>query len=152
MKKAWLFLLLSSPAWAAAPKVVFDRTVHDFGTLVQGTTVQYSFSFRNEGDAALEISSVNTSCGCTAALASDRLVAPGKKGRVDVTFDSTGRPGETDKRIRVWTNDPASPLVVLAIKGRVLSSAAQDPAKLLPAKECADDAPCTGDPASPGAP
>jgi hypothetical protein len=147
VKKAWLILLVAAPGWAAAPKVVFQETVHDFGTVVQGATVRHSFPFRNAGNADLEITSVTTSCGCTAALASDRVLRPSKTGRVNVTFDSTGRPGVTDKKVRVWTNDPAEPLVVLTVQGQVLSGPGEDPALLAPAKGCVDSEPCADAPA-----
>ena len=47
------------------PMIVFDKTEHDFGTILQGEVVTYSFHFTNTGSSPLIISNVNTSCGCT---------------------------------------------------------------------------------------
>jgi mono/diheme cytochrome c family protein len=121
VKKALFFLLLAAPA-AAVPRIEFKETRHDFGVLTQGATVQHSFLFKNTGNEPLEIQSVNTSCGCTAALASQGKIPAHGEGRIDATYDSHGKLGDVDKQIRVWTNDPAMPMTVLTIAGVVSPS------------------------------
>ena len=37
------------------PVMQFDKTVHDFGTIDQGTNVEHRFSFTNTGEAPLVI-------------------------------------------------------------------------------------------------
>ena len=125
MRNLWfpVFLVLSAaPAFAGSPRAEFTETDYDFGLLVQGTTVQHSFAFRNAGRGPLEIQSVNTSCGCTAALASDKVVPPGAGSRVDVVYDSRGKLGDLSKDVRVWTSDPGHRMVLLRIRGKVVPS------------------------------
>jgi mono/diheme cytochrome c family protein len=123
MRRLWpLLLLLSAPAWAGKPRVEFAETEYDFGLLIQGTTVQHGFDLRNTGGAPLEIQAVNTSCGCTAAVATDKTLPPGKRSRIDVTYDSRAKFGDFEKDVRVWTSDPERPLTLLRIRGKVLPS------------------------------
>ena len=47
------------------PAFTFDKEEHDFGILIDGEKVTYSFRFTNSGDAPLIISNAKGSCGCT---------------------------------------------------------------------------------------
>ncbi len=109
----------SNRADGQSAKVVFDKKVHDFGPIKDGAVVEARFEFRNEGDAPLVIERVDTSCGCTAAVLSERNIAPGKKGVLKATFDSRGYQGPVTKYIFVTTNDPQAPRAELQIKADV---------------------------------
>ncbi|GIW73328.1 MAG: hypothetical protein KatS3mg102_2870 [Planctomycetota bacterium] len=74
---------------AGGPRAEFDTTVIDFGTVPHGTVVSRRFGVRNAGDAPLEIVSLKASCGCTAALESKRVLAPGERGEIEVRFDTS---------------------------------------------------------------
>jgi len=103
--------------WGGAkqPKIKFKELTHGFGKIKQGAVLTHDFVFSNEGDSTLIISKVLTSCGCTAALASDDHVAPGKEGKIEVKFDSQGYGGEISKVIYVDTNDPGQPRMMLEV-------------------------------------
>ena len=75
--------LVTNPKSASQPSekqpvITFDKTEHDFGTILQGEVVTYSFHFTNTGSSPLIISNVNTSCGCTIGDFSREPIAPGK--------------------------------------------------------------------------
>lgn len=99
--------LLAAPAWAqgAKPKAVFKETTHDFGKVKQGDVVSYEFVFKNEGSAPLVIEKVETTCGCTAALASEKTIGPGKEGRIKATFDTRGYSGRLARYVYLVSND-----------------------------------------------
>jgi mono/diheme cytochrome c family protein len=128
--KAWVLgaAVVTSPAaaLAAKPRIVFDHKVYDFGVLLQGATVQHAYTVKNDGKAPLEIQSVNTSCGCTAALPDPKVLPRGATGRILVTYDSRGKIGEVNKLVRVRSNDPESPVVNLSIRGFVAPSEHMD--------------------------
>ena len=100
-------VLLAAPAWAqgAKPKAVFKETTHDFGKVKQGDVVSYEFVFKNEGSAPLVIEKVETTCGCTAALASEKTIGPGKEGRIKATFDTRGYSGRLARYVYLVSND-----------------------------------------------
>ncbi len=101
------------------PVIVFDRTDYDFGKLIQGEVATYDFTFTNKGKSDLLISQVNTSCGCTVSKFPKEPIAPGEKGTIKVTFDSSGRLGIQHKTVTVVSNcQPNSK--VLKIKAVVI--------------------------------
>lgn len=98
--------------------ITFDKTEHDFGTLLQGEVVTYSFHFTNTGNVPLLISDVKTSCGCTIADFPRDPIAPGKDGFIKATYDSKGHNGFQSRAITVSSNTmPAQN--VLRMKGNV---------------------------------
>lgn len=102
-----LLLALASAAPAAAKdaRAKFRETAWDFGKIKQGEVVAHEFVFKNIGDAPLLIEQVETSCGCTAALLSDKKVEPGKEGKIKASFDSRGYSGTVVKYVFVVSND-----------------------------------------------
>jgi len=104
---------------AKGPKIVFAKDAYDFGKIKQGDEPAYEFVFKNEGDALLTIKNVETSCGCTAALVSEKKVEPGKSGKIKVTFSSRGYSGEVTKHIYVDSDDPLAPRLQLKISAAV---------------------------------
>ncbi len=87
----------------------FEEESHDFGKIVQGEVVKYSFKFKNIGDNDLIIASATGSCGCTVPNWPKQPIAPGKEGYVDVEFNSGGKAGKQDKTITMITNcDPST--------------------------------------------
>lgn len=119
-------MLVAVSAWAA-PTVGIPRPEHDFGTIFQGETVHHVFIFTNRGDVPLTVEKVSSSCGCTAALASAKVLAPGESGELKASFDSARFRGPIKKTIYLYTNDPAQPTAQLYIKGTVLEEVALEP-------------------------
>jgi len=101
------------------PVLQFDETVHDFGKMVQGEIVKYSFHFKNVGEAPLRINRVATSCGCTVGKYPHQPVKPGEESDIEVTFNSSHKMGYQNKSIMILSNtDPNR--VVLRIKAMVI--------------------------------
>jgi hypothetical protein len=101
------------------PKIVFKVDSRDFGRVKQGAELTHEFVFTNEGDDRLTIKNVETSCGCTAALVSTKIVEPGKTGKIKVVFNSLGYQGDVTKYIFVDSDDPNAPRVQLKISASV---------------------------------
>ena len=100
--------------------IKFDKEEHDFGTLLQGEVVSYSFHFTNTGNMPLIISEVGSSCGCTVGDYPREPIAPGKTGDIKVTYDSSGHHGFQSRILTVMSNTlPAK--TTLRIKGKVLT-------------------------------
>lgn len=86
------------------PVMQFDKTEYDFGKILQGEVVSYTFHFTNTGDAPLIISSVDKSCGCTASEYPRDPINPGKSGSIKITYDSKGHQGFQSKGLVVNAN------------------------------------------------
>ena len=77
------------------PKITFETDMHDFGQLMAGENISYSFKFTNTGNADLIISGCDASCGCTVA---------DKTGYITVSFKSQGMSGHQMKEVIVASN------------------------------------------------
>ena len=102
----------------AVPVFEFEKEVHDFGKIVQGEKVAYSFKFKNTGEGDLIITSAKGSCGCTVPEWPKAPVAPGEEGVIDVVFNSDGKSGQQNKKITIVANTVPN-TKVLAINGMV---------------------------------
>ena len=106
----------------AAPRIRFDRTTHDLGAIPSNETQSFSWGYRNDGNAPLEIIAMNPSCGCTASVADPKRTVAGATGTLRVTYDPAGQSGDVRKTLTVVTNDPLHPRTILTIRAKVLST------------------------------
>ncbi|MCB9281022.1 MAG: DUF1573 domain-containing protein [Lewinellaceae bacterium] len=70
------------------PVMQFEKRVIDLGKVKRGEKREFDFEFTNRGDTPLVIAIV-TACECTTTDYSKDAVAPGAKGKIHITFDST---------------------------------------------------------------
>ena len=124
MKKTILAMmavaLCALVAYAAAKaKINFEQTSYNFGTIQEAKgPVSHVFEFTNTGNANLVIIDVTAQCGCTRPEFPKQPIAPGKSGKIKVTYNPAGRPGAFDKTVTVKTYGSPSN-VRLKIKGAV---------------------------------
>jgi len=116
---AVVLLAAAGPAQSGKPRAVFKALSHDFGQLKQGDVVSHEFVFKNEGGAPLVVEKVETTCGCTAALVSEKKIAPGKDGRIKATFDTRGYSGRLSRYLYVVSNDAENPRRELSVSADI---------------------------------
>lgn len=85
-------------------KIKFSKTTYQFGKIKEGEKVNYAFQFKNTGDAPLVIKNVDVSCGCTFPSYPFIPIKPGKKGEIEVTFNSEHKVGRQKPTVTVITN------------------------------------------------
>ncbi|MCP4160773.1 MAG: DUF1573 domain-containing protein [Deltaproteobacteria bacterium] len=86
------------------PRIEFENDLHDFGRIIQGEIVSYSFKFKNTGKSDLVIATVSASCGCTVPKYPKTPLKPGEQGSIVVSFNSQGRKGFQHKKLAVISN------------------------------------------------
>ena len=86
------------------PRITFETDMHDFGQLMAGENISYSFKFTNTGNADLVISGCSATCGCTIADYPKGRIAPGGDGYITVTFKSAGKAGQQFQEVIVVSN------------------------------------------------
>lgn len=86
------------------PIIRFTDTLHDFGRLKEGESVEYEFSFTNQGKMDLIITEAKGSCGCTVPTFSNKPIKRGEQGSIKVTFNSQGKKGYNEKSVVVISN------------------------------------------------
>ena len=102
-------------------EISFEKTNHDLGTVEQGETVGYNFTFTNTGEGSLLILDASASCGCTVPRFSREPVIPGGSGTVEVMFDTSGRIGKQRKTVTLQTNGKVR-VVQLTIEAYIIES------------------------------
>ena len=73
----------------------------------------------NTGDALLEIHRVRACCGSTANITTNSI-APGAAATLTVALKPMAKPGPFRKKVTLYTNDPAAPVVEIPIVGEVV--------------------------------
>lgn len=86
------------------PQFEFKTVDHDFGTINEGDVVEYTYAFKNTGDAPLIIQGAQGSCGCTVPAWSKEPIPVGGTGYVNAKFDSNGKPNIQNKTVTVTAN------------------------------------------------
>lgn len=101
-------------------QIEWQETSFDFGKVVAGEKITHKYYFENKGNQDFYISRVKTSCGCTAPKWSSEAIPPGKRGFVEVVFDSTDREGDIKKTLNVLGNFEGDTHKQLVLKGVVI--------------------------------
>jgi hypothetical protein len=101
---------VSGMAWKA-------KTI-DLGKIEQGKPVTVEFEFTNPSMVPLIINDVKPNCGCTVADYPKEPVAPGKSGKIKVTYNAASS-GPFTKSTSVSSNSEEG-MVQLIIKGEVV--------------------------------
>lgn len=112
--------MLAMPANAKKEaRIDFKETTYDFGQVsVKKGKVSHEFTFTNTGDKNLVITNARADCGCTRPEYNDSPVAPGKTGKLKVTFAPNGK-GHFSKKVTVTTNGVPRK-VRLIVKGEMV--------------------------------
>lgn len=110
------------------PAFNFEKEMHDFGSIEEGTVAKHNFTFTNTGEAPLIITSANGSCGCTVPSWPREPIAPGETGTIHVEFNSNGRPGNQQKNVTINANTVPNKKI-LRIRAQVEPKATEEAAE-----------------------
>jgi len=110
-----------APEGVAVPRLDLPSPQHDFGRIPPRPDVAHIFSVQNTGSADLQIENLVTSCGCTTARLSTRVIPAGQRADLLVTFDPDYHPTQGQVVRLVWfaTNDPTQPWAELRVLAEV---------------------------------
>jgi len=88
------------------PEMTFLQTTHNFGTFSALNPIQKcTFLFVNTGKAPLYVHQAFATCGCTIPTFTEKPIAPGDTGKIEVKYNGTGRfPGKFKKTITIACN------------------------------------------------
>ena len=123
-----------------APKIEFEKVIHNFGNVGPGTNNFCEFRFTNTGNSTLKIGDIVPTCGCTPFVLAKKEYAPGESGTLKVNYFSETQRGQTTKQLAIHSNDRSNPEVTLGIKASIIMKVDHEPKtlNLLLNKENAD--------------
>lgn len=113
------FTNLTQKQRANAPKIKFNKEIHDFGDIPQNKKATYEFEFTNAGKTDLKIRKIKSTCGCTVVQPKDKTLGPGESSSLKATFTPGNRKGIQNKIITIITNDPYQSVKRLYLKANV---------------------------------
>lgn len=112
------FSKLTPEQKANAPKIEFEKTKIDFGTVKRNDgKMNLEYKFTNTGKSPLIIHKVSPDCGCTVAEQITEPIAPGESSSIIAVFDTGGRKGNQHKTITIISNDPVNHTIKLEFTG-----------------------------------
>lgn len=96
----------------------FTDAKQTFETVQKGAVVNLDYEFTNTGTEPLIISEYKVECSCTSAEFPKQPIAPGKKSKVTVKFDTKTVWDWQDRTVEIISNAKNSP-VKIRFKGNV---------------------------------
>ena len=112
--------LIPTLVFSQAPALTFEKVHHDFGKISPDRKVTHRFKATNAGNAMLNITHLNPSCGCTATVPGKWSLNPGESTEIEATFNPAGMKNLVRKSIQVTSNDPKTPVQTLTFEAEVV--------------------------------
>jgi hypothetical protein len=112
------FSYLTEKELLKAPKIFFPKTTIDYGSAIIGEKKYIKFQFQNQGKSKLIIRNIQPKHGCFLQKY-DKSVKPGKSGEIEIFIEPNNARKKFNNSIKVISNDPKSPVIVLRINGDV---------------------------------
>ncbi|MBE0645689.1 MAG: DUF1573 domain-containing protein [Bacteroidetes bacterium] len=91
-----------------------------FGEIDQNETVEHTFIFKNTCEETIEIGSARASCGCTAAVVSEKVIPPGGEAQIQVKFTPPrGTRGKVTKTVSLYLKDDQKPHTIIRFSAKI---------------------------------
>ena len=103
----------------AGPRMEFARTVFDAGSVVSHRAIEHDFHFRNTGNEALVVYSINSDCEGSSETQPSRTIAPGEWGWIHVRYFPAKSRGISREIFVVDSNATSKEKVKLEIRAHV---------------------------------
>lgn len=116
-----IFAFLFLPLLVSYPQGLDIDPTHiwDFGEIKEGDIVEYTFILKNDSTEKMNITNIDTSCGCTVSSVAKKVLEVGEETEIKVKFDSKGYSGKVTQFIFVNINRLNDPVVQYVIKADV---------------------------------
>lgn len=113
------FPKLTAKQLKSAPKIEFDRKLHDFGEAETGAIMDTEFEITNSGKQNLIIHEIYPECTCLRVSYPKNELKPGESMKLKVSFDTVAKKGLNTQSIWVVSNDPSLPEFFVYIRAKL---------------------------------
>jgi hypothetical protein len=91
-----------------------------FGEIDANGTVEHTFTYKNNCDETVEIESARASCGCTAAVLSEKVIPPGGEAQIQVKFTPPrGSRGKVTKTVSMYLKGDQKPHSIIRFSASI---------------------------------
>ncbi len=108
------------PLIEGQPDICFEEPIYNFGKVYKNEDVEHFFIFENRGTKDLIIEGIKASCGCIVSEVTTSKVLPGMSESVIVVLKGVSGTGVISKNIKIYSNDPDTPVYSLKLLGEVM--------------------------------
>ena len=117
LPKSQIDSIANPPLAQNAGTMCFDKVLIDGVKMSQEDAPRtFEYSFVNRGSSSLVISRLVSTCSCAVATYDKRVVKPGERGVIRLTYNAKGRVGTNLQRVFVYTGDNAQPTAILRLE------------------------------------
>lgn len=110
---------LSQEELAKAPQLRTTESAFDLGRLKQNIVGTKDVSIFNAGKKELIIREVQENCTCVKASVTKSVLKPGESTLLKIEFNPQDRQGTQQKRVTIYSNDPANPVQAITFTAYV---------------------------------
>ncbi len=122
LPKAQIDSIANPPLAANSGTVNFDvLTISGVKMSQQDSQRTFEYSFVNRGSSQLVISRLVSTCSCAVATYDRRVINPGERGVIRLTYSPKGRVGTNLQRVFVYTDDNMQPTAILRLEVTTIS-------------------------------
>ena len=107
---------------------VIGGTEFDFGTMSRGTKRQYSFVFKNIGEAPVELVNKGSTCKCTVGTLNAKKLEPGEETPVELEWLAEGLMADFAQTATIGTSAFDQEEIKLTVKGKIGQAFVFEPA------------------------
>lgn len=112
------------------PDIFCEEPIYNFERRYKYEDVKHTFVLLNRGKKELKIWKIENSCGCVTEEKSFTSLASNMSGTIDVNFRSGPETGTITKTIRVYSNDPDTPVYLLQLSGEIIEDITIQPRQI----------------------
>jgi mono/diheme cytochrome c family protein len=105
----------------SAPHLQLPKNPVSLGVVVMDTVSKHRIALQNTGGTTLILKEIRPSCGCTAVLADESRIPPGKTTFLTVRMDTSLKLGSIRKTVDIESNDPQFPVQMLIINAQSIA-------------------------------
>ena len=117
LPKSQIDSIANPPLAQNAGTMRFDRVLIDGVKMSQEEAPRtFEYSFVNRGSSSQVISRLVSTCSCAVAAYDKRVVKPGERGVIRLTYNAKGRVGTNLQRVFVYTGDNVQPTAILRLE------------------------------------
>lgn len=101
--------------------ILVEKTIHDFGAINIGETVNESFIINNIGIDTVRITQIESSCNCTVGKVSSEIILPGESIELTIIFKEDSTLGQFYRNIDVFYDNFSRP-TTFTISGETINN------------------------------
>ena len=109
----------------ASPVISKESLQFEFARIGAMSNQTNAMEIANAGDTPLEIHRVRACCGAKAEISATNI-APSESATLTVSLGKIAKPGPFRKKVTLYTNDPAAPIVEIPIVGEVAEAQVEE--------------------------